>query len=60
MDINNAVKPSISDHPKFEDLLVASPEEVVRGPHSDILMMGGVRRIFLGLTFWQKGIFWGL
>ena len=33
MDINNAVKPSISDHPKFEDLLVASPEEVVpRGP----------------------------
>lgn len=29
MDINNAVKPSISDHPKFEDLLVASPEEVV-------------------------------
>ena len=31
-----------------------------RGPHSHILMTGGVRRIFLGLTFWPKGIFLGL
>ena len=32
-----------------------------QGPHSHILMTGGgVRRIFLGLTFWPKGIFWGL
>ena len=29
MDMNNSVKPSISDHPKFEDLVLASPEEVV-------------------------------
>ena len=30
-----------------------------QGPHSHILMTGGGRRIFLGLTFWPKGIFLG-
>ena len=31
-----------------------------QGPHSHILMTGGVRRIFLGLTFWPKWFFLGL
>ena len=40
---------------------------LTQGPHSHILVMGwggggrgGVRRIFLDLKFWPKGIFWSL
>ena len=53
-------KPSYRYHHPILDFWNPETIPTTQGPHSHVLMTGGVRRIFLGLTFWPKGIFSGL
>ena len=48
--------PAVISSPLIHCFFKAIRGFTAQGPHSHILMTGGVRRIFLGLTFWPKGL----